>query len=204
MTFPDHRFEAADTITDMKNRCVQLTNANQAYEKLVRENEALIKSLKDEVASIKLRCFRLTMVSAKPCLGSYLYLIYFKIYPIFKDNEKLNFTLRNKADSLKNLAETISSLTKENNSLQDRFNDLSNDNKNLLGSLQERIDQVAALKTELESVRIVRNFFDIFFATLYLVISANTKQLCKSFHRMFLLNFCVCVCGWLDHLTVVF
>lgn len=131
------KLEGVDTITDIKNRCVQLSNANQAYEKLVRDNEALIKTLKDEVASIKLRCFRLTM-----------------------DNEKLNFTLRNKADSLKNLAETISSLTKENNSLQDRFNDLSNDNKNLLGSLQERIEQVAALKKELESAKISKGEFE--------------------------------------------
>ena len=37
--------------------------ANEKYEKLVRENEQLIKSLKEEVASIKLRCFRLTMAS---------------------------------------------------------------------------------------------------------------------------------------------
>ena len=36
--------------------------ANEKYELLVRENEQLIKSLKEEVASIKLRCFRLTMV----------------------------------------------------------------------------------------------------------------------------------------------
>lgn len=131
------KFDSGDTITEIKNRCVQLSNSNQAYEKLIQDNESLIKSLKEEVASIKLRCFRLTM-----------------------DNEKLNFTLRSKADSLKNLAETISSLTQDNNSLQSRFNDLSNDNKNLLESLQERISQVASLKSELESVRISKGEFE--------------------------------------------
>lgn len=128
------KFEGNETITDIKTQCNQITNANETYEKLIRENEALIKTLKDEVASIKLRCFRLTM-----------------------DNEKLNFTLRSKADSLKNLAETISSLTNDNNNLQEKFNDLSVDNKNLLESLQERIGQVASLKNELESVKMSKN-----------------------------------------------
>lgn len=75
----------------------------------------------------------------------------------------MNFTLRSKADSLKNLAETISSLTSDNNDLQEKFNDLSVDNKNLLGSLQDRISQVASLKNELESVKIVINFKFSFF-----------------------------------------
>lgn len=132
-----------------------MTCANETYEKLIRENEALIKSLKDEVASIKLRCFRLTMVTEKPCK-----FIAWKLsnFQFFQDNEKLNFTLRSKADSLKNLAETISSLTSDNNNLQEKFNDLSIDNKNLLETLQDRINQVASLKTELESAKIVINF----------------------------------------------
>ena len=56
------RFEN-DTITEVKNKCVQLSSDNRKYEKLIKENEQVIKSLKDEVASIKLRCFRLTMVN---------------------------------------------------------------------------------------------------------------------------------------------
>lgn len=131
------KFDNNETINEIKNRCAMLTTANETYQKLIKENETVIKSLKDDVAAIKLRCFRLTM-----------------------DNEKLNFTLRNKADSLKNLAETITSLTSDNDSLQMRFNDLSNDNKNLLVSLQERIDQVASLKKELESIKICKSEFN--------------------------------------------
>lgn len=160
--------ETAKSITDMKERCVQLSTDNQVYEKLVRDNEGLIKTLKDEVASIKLRCFRLTM-----------------------DNEKLNFTLRNKADSLKNLAETISSLTNDNNSLQDRFNDLSNDNKNLLDSLQERIDQVGALKTELESAKISKGEFEEVLSlkqTELLQLEKDKNELSRIVEELHLIN----------------
>jgi chromosome segregation ATPase len=124
------KFDNNDTITEIKNKCVELSVANNSYQKVLKENETVIKGLKDDVASIKLRCFRLTM-----------------------DNEKLNFTLRNKADSLKNLAETITSLTADNNNLKQKFEALSGDNKTLLDSLQQRITQVSVLENELESVK---------------------------------------------------
>ena len=99
---------------------------------MVKENEQLIKTLREEVAAIKLRCFRLTM-----------------------DNEKLNFTLRNKTDNLKNFADTITNLTNENNQLQNKFHDLSTENKNLVDSLQMRINQIDQLKNDLESIKLV-------------------------------------------------
>jgi len=125
------KYEINDPISEIKSRCAQLTKANETYENLVKENEQLIKSLREEVAAIKLRCFRLTM-----------------------DNEKLNFTLRNKTDNLKNFADTITNLTTENNQLQSKFYDLSNENKNLVDSLQQRINQVDQLKNDLESVKL--------------------------------------------------
>lgn len=88
--------------------------------------------MKEEVASVKSRCLRLTM-----------------------DNEKLNFALRSKADNLKNLAETITNLTNENNKLQLKFDDLTNENKNLIQSLEHRISQVEQLKNDLETVKLV-------------------------------------------------
>ena len=111
---------------------MNLSEANVTYEKLIKENEDLIQILKDEVSSVKLRCFRLTM-----------------------DNEKLNHTLRTKADNLKNLAETISNLSIENNKLQTKFEDVTAENKQLYESLQVRIDQVAQLKNDLETVKMV-------------------------------------------------
>ena len=51
-----------DTINEIKARCVHLTEANDMYEALVKENEDLITTLKEEVATIKLRCLRLTLV----------------------------------------------------------------------------------------------------------------------------------------------
>lgn len=125
------KYEINDSISEIKSRCAQLTKANESYENLVKENESLIKSLREEVAAIKLRCFRLTM-----------------------DNEKLNFTLRNKTDNLKNFADTITNLTTENNQLQSKFYDLSNENKNLVDSLQQRINQVDQLKNDLESIKL--------------------------------------------------
>ena len=84
--------------------------------------------MKEEVSAIKLRCFRLTM-----------------------DNEKLNHALRTKTDNLKNLADTITSLTNDHTNLQNKFDDLTSENRNLMESLQLRIDQVAQLKSDLET-----------------------------------------------------
>ena len=92
----------------------------------------MIQVLKEEVSAIKLRCFRLTM-----------------------DNEKLNHALRTKTDNLKNLADTITSLTNDQANLQNKFDDLTSENKNLMESLQVRIDQVAQLKSDLETVKMV-------------------------------------------------
>ena len=67
----------------------------------------------------------------------------------------MNATLKGKADNLKNLAETIGSLTEENNKLQTKFEDLTAENKSLVDSLEHRIEQVAQLKSDLETVKFV-------------------------------------------------
>lgn len=131
------KFDNNDTMSEIKTKCAELSVANNNYQKIIKENEVMIKGLKDEVASIKLRCFRLTM-----------------------DNEKLNFTLRNKADSLKNLAENITSLTSDNNNLLTKFNDLTSNNRDLMEKLEERIDQVASLEKQMESVKIDKEDFE--------------------------------------------
>lgn len=119
-----------DTIIDIKSRCAHLSHANLTYEKLILENEDLIQGLKEEVSSIKLRCFRLTM-----------------------DNEKLNHALKTKAGDLKNLADTMENLSNDHSNLQSKYLDLTTENKDLMDSLQIRIDQVALLKNDLESVK---------------------------------------------------
>lgn len=58
-------------------------------------------------------------------------------------------------ESFTNLTDKIASLTEENARLQDKFDSISGENRNLLDSLQTRIDQVAQLKSELESVKLV-------------------------------------------------
>ena len=108
------------------------------YEKLVKENEDLITVLKDEVANVKLRCMNLTM-----------------------ENDKLNFTLRSKADNMKSLADTISSLTDENQRLQTKFHDLTAENKNLVDSLQHRVQQIVQLKIDLETVKCVSTYINL-------------------------------------------
>lgn len=109
--------------------------ANDTYERLIKENEEIIRVLKDEVSSVKLRCLRLTM-----------------------DNERLNHTLKNKADNLKTVADQLTNLANENNKLQDKFESLSTENKNLFESLQQRLDQIEELKGELQSVKLVFYF----------------------------------------------
>jgi chromosome segregation ATPase len=121
-----------ETITEIKTRCVHLTKANDTYEKLVQENEDIIKTLQDEVASFKLRCFKLNM-----------------------DNEKLNYAMKLKSENVNNLTTQLTSLNDENNKLQNKFDNLTNENKNLLDSLQHRIDQISQLKDDLENVKIV-------------------------------------------------
>lgn len=106
--------------------------ANETYEKLIKENEEIIHSLKDEIAEVKLRCMRLTM-----------------------DNEKLNSTLRAKTDNLKNLADTINHLTDENKRLQTKFDSLSAENMSLCETLQQRVEQVEQLKNDLKAVKTV-------------------------------------------------
>jgi chromosome segregation ATPase len=138
MTIKSRSKESAinEAITEIKSRCVHLTQANDTYEKLIKENEDLIKMLKEEVSAVKIRCLRLTM-----------------------DNEKLSSALKLKTDDMKSLNDTITSLADENSKLQGKFQDLTNENKTLLDSLQQRIDQVAQLKCDLESVKMVSSFY---------------------------------------------
>ena len=72
------------------------------------------------------------------------------------DNEKLNFTLKSKTESLKNLNETLLTLTNENTRIQNRFESLSEENKNLHDVLQQRVEQVEQLKHELDGVKKVK------------------------------------------------
>jgi predicted nuclease with TOPRIM domain len=78
------------------------------------------------------------------------------------DNEKLNHTLKAKAESLKSMGDTIANLTNENNKLHSKFETVSAENRQLYESLQKRAEQVELLKTDLEGVRIVSFFFFYF------------------------------------------
>ena len=109
-----------------------MAQANEQYEKLIKENEEIIRALKDEIATVKVRCMRLTM-----------------------DNEKVNHALRNKTESLRHLTETVAHLTDENAKLQTKFSSLAAENKSLSESLQQRGEQVEKLKSDLKSVKIV-------------------------------------------------
>ena len=72
------------------------------------------------------------------------------------DNEKLNFTLKSKAEYLKALTDTISDLNSEKTNMQARFESIMAENKSLHGSLQEQVNHVAKLKTDMEAVKLVR------------------------------------------------
>jgi hypothetical protein len=71
------------------------------------------------------------------------------------DNEKLNYALKLKSENVNNLTTQLTSLNDENNKLQSKFDNLAHENKNLLDSLQHRIDQINQLKYDLENVKIV-------------------------------------------------
>ena len=71
------------------------------------------------------------------------------------DNDKLNYTLKTKTDSLNSLTEKLNSLTDENRKLQSKFDSVSVENKNLQEALQDRAQQVDQLRTDLESVKTV-------------------------------------------------
>lgn len=81
----------------------------------------------------------------------------FKYFYLFQENEKINNTLRNKVETFVNMTETISNLTAENARLHTKFESLTAENQDLVQSLQTRIDQVAQLKTELESLKTVNS-----------------------------------------------
>jgi hypothetical protein len=51
-----------DAINEIKSRCENLSETNSSYEGLIKDNESLIKTLKDEIITVKVRCIRLTMV----------------------------------------------------------------------------------------------------------------------------------------------
>ena len=75
-----------------------MAQENETYEKLLKENEALIAIFKEEINEFKGRCLKLST-----------------------ENEKLNFTLKNRADNLKNYSETLSNLNEENSQLKSKF-----------------------------------------------------------------------------------
>jgi len=110
------------------------------YEKLINENDDLITSLKEEIATVKSKCLRLTL-----------------------DNEKLNYTLKMKVENLKNMSENISFLSNENKQLQGKLDQLTNKNKSLSDSLQERCAEIEQLKTELTSLKMVSFLFPSIF-----------------------------------------
>lgn len=150
-----------DTLTEIKSRCIHLSQANETYERLIKENEDLITCLKVEVTSVKKRCLELTLVTLP------LHRITQKekyIYPFFvlfcycafeQENEKINNTLKSKVENLTNLTSTIANLTEENTRLQDKFDTLSAENRDLVASLQSRVDQVTQLKAELDNIKLV-------------------------------------------------
>ena len=110
------------------------------YEKLINENEDLIQNMKEEIATVKSKCLRLTL-----------------------DNEKLNYTLKMKVENLKNMSENISFLSNENKQLQSKFDELTSENKSLSQSLQERCAEIEQLKTELTSLKMVSFLFPSMF-----------------------------------------
>lgn len=119
-----------EAISEFKTRCANLTAANNTYEKLVQENEELIKVLKEEVSNVKMRCMKLNL-----------------------DNDKLNFAVKLKSENLRDVTTQLVSLNDENTKLQNKFDDLANENKNLQDSLKNRIDQINQLKGDLEDVK---------------------------------------------------
>lgn len=91
-------YEIKETIKEIKAKCDNLAQENETYEKLLKENEALIAIFKEEISDFKSRCLKLST-----------------------ENEKLNFTLKNRADNLKNYSETLSNLNEENGQLKGKF-----------------------------------------------------------------------------------
>jgi FtsZ-binding cell division protein ZapB len=96
--------------------------------------------LKEEIATVKSKCLRLTL-----------------------DNEKLNYTLKMKVENLTKMSNKISFLSNENKLLKMDFEKLSGENKSLLESLQERSAEIEQLKTELSSLKMVSFLFPSIF-----------------------------------------
>ncbi len=155
-----------------------LTQANQTYEGLIKENDESIRMFKDELNNVKMRCLRLTM-----------------------DNEKLNYTLQSKCENFKTVNDTLSNLATENDKLKIKFDVnsavlatpihsnmllnlalfskyLSNENRNLVELLQRRISQVESLKQDLENVKMV--------SQLSIQVSNERKKSTRQFTKSFL------------------
>ncbi len=86
------------TLSDIKLKCINLTEANETYERLVKENDDTIRMLRDELTNIKMRCLRLTM-----------------------ENEKINYTLQSKTENFKTINDTLNTLSEENHKLKEKF-----------------------------------------------------------------------------------
>jgi hypothetical protein len=90
--------ELNDHLAEMKQKCLILSQTNETYERLLKENDDSIRMFKDELNNVKMRCMRLTM-----------------------DNEKLNYTLQSKCENFKMVNETLSNLATENDKLKVKF-----------------------------------------------------------------------------------
>lgn len=125
--------ELNETVHEIKLKCVDLTQANETYEKLIRENEDVITILREEISNVKSKCKNLS-----------------------NENERLNSSLLKKDDELKVIEDSINELkidNKELKELKDKFETLESDNKNLLDSLERRTNQIDLLKIEFDSMK---------------------------------------------------
>lgn len=141
-----------DTMNEIKARCANLSTDNTSYETLVKQNEDLIKTLKDEIITVKVRCIRLTM-----------------------ENEKLCGQIKVKDQQATKLNESSAQINIDNAQLQKQLDDLLEENNKLMESLEQKVEIVAQLKSDLDKVKTCHGKMELVFTMKSKDVSSQTN-----------------------------
>lgn len=129
-----------ETIQEIQARCDHLTQANETYERLIKENEDLIRILKEEVVSIKSRNLRTSL-----------------------DNERLTHALKAKLEEISLLNDQLAMLKHDNQILLDKVENLNKEKQELNELLRNENENLEKFKKNMENDKLVIKSLKFFF-----------------------------------------
>jgi len=133
-----------DTIDELRNKCDRLTVSNELYVKLLKENENMVKIMKDEVANMKLQGLKMAIEKMIPLERELL------VKP--EEIQRIQSELKIKENLVSELTHTLKLVVGERNVLNNQVVSLRKENVELRTSKVELTRDLSLNKDKLVSV----------------------------------------------------